>query len=99
MLDSSAVKSVSVFKLSLAEAFVQHYSRMAQRIATQSDDESLANRVIHISVQLLSNEALAAVLVEKHRLTLVIVACIHSMIKATLVESSFHCKFAEQNVK
>lgn len=66
-----------------------HYGRIS-RLLCQDTDNNLSNRVIHISVQLLSNGNLANRLIDEHRLHRVILCSLNSILKACLIPSIFH---------
>ncbi|RWS24069.1 E3 ubiquitin-protein ligase UBR3-like protein, partial [Leptotrombidium deliense] len=84
------------YKEAFAEAFVYHYSRISMMLATfrNGDDgithsnkpsahDLLSNCVVHVSVQLFSNENLVAKLCEQQHLLHVIIASLRATIEGT----------------
>lgn len=89
-----------LYKEAFAKAFVKHYSRISVVLSDAIDRSTVANRIVHISVQLFSNEHLAVYLTEEHNLLLTIILSLASMIQSIRVVSSledpdlksrFHC--------
>lgn len=89
-----------MYKESFAMAFVKHYSRVSIVLMEAKDRVMVANRFVHISVQLFSNEKLAVFLTEHHNLLLTIILSLANMMQsiqvASLLEdpdmkSNFHC--------
>lgn len=78
------------FKGAFADAFVLTYTRTAALSVRQSENSHMSNRVIHISVQLLSNRQLALELITKRKLLRIIVVSFYNMVKNCLVRSSVH---------
>lgn len=60
-------------------AFVLHYSRISQLLVRSPDPDMLSNRVVHVSVQLFSNEKLALRMTEQMNLLHVMVISLHYM--------------------
>ena len=61
--------------------------------ARDSDRPSLSNRVVQISVQLLSPEVLACEMVEKHALLYVILSNLHFMINSITSSSTINGEY------
>ncbi|KAH9489709.1 E3 ubiquitin-protein ligase ubr3 [Bulinus truncatus] len=89
-----------LYKEAFAKAFVKHYSRISVVLSDAQDRSTVANRIVHISVQLFSNENLAVYLTENHNLLLIIILSLASMIQSIRIVSSledpdlksrFHC--------
>uniref|UniRef100_A0A2C9KCF7 E3 ubiquitin-protein ligase n=1 Tax=Biomphalaria glabrata TaxID=6526 RepID=A0A2C9KCF7_BIOGL len=89
-----------LYKEAFAKAFVKHYSRISVVLSDAQDRSTVANRIVHISVQLFSNENLAVHLTENHNLLLIIILSLASMIQSIKIVSSledpdlksrFHC--------
>lgn len=77
----------------LLESFGLHYTRIVELLARpDTTNELVSQRVIHISVQLLSNDVLALDLVKKHKFLRVLVASLYNMIKRCLIECNLHSK-------
>jgi len=80
----------SVYKESLTEAFVMHYGCIARVLATTRDSDTLSNHIVHISVQLFSNEALATRMVDKLGLLRVMVSSLRRMMTKILIPSTIN---------
>lgn len=70
------------------EAFVQHYSRISTILASVSDRSTVANRVVHISVQLFSNESLALRMSANNDLLSTVILSLANMLQSILVPST-----------
>ena len=68
-------------------AFVQHYSRVSCALVDSIDRQTISNRVVHISVQLFSNEQLARKMVDDHHLLHIMLVSLDSMLKSVLTDS------------
>lgn len=80
----------SFYKESLTEAFVMHYGCVARVLATSKDSDTLSNHIVHISVQLFSNEALATRMVNKLGLLRIMVSSLRRMMTKILISSTLH---------
>ncbi|XP_041979503.1 E3 ubiquitin-protein ligase Ubr3 [Aricia agestis] len=78
------------YKEHLTRTFVLHYARMPLVLEGSSDPETLSNRVVHMSVQLFSNEALALRCVRELRLLHVMVLSLQLMMGKILVRHTLH---------
>lgn len=78
------------YKESLTRAFVLHYSRIAMMLEKTRDPDTLSNRVVHVSVQLFSNKALALRMVDDFKLLHVMVICLKYMMNKILIENTLH---------
>lgn len=78
------------YKEALTRAFVLHYSRIAQMLERSADPDTLSNRVVHVSVQLFSNEALALRMADELQLLHVMVVSLRHMMHKILVPSALH---------
>ena len=72
------------YKHLFTRAFVVHYSRMSTLLDKSGIYDTLSNRVIHVSVQLFSNEALALKMTESLHLLHMIVFSIKNMMSSVL---------------
>ena len=72
------------YKHLFTRAFVVHYSRMSTLLDKSGIYETLSNRVIHVSVQLFSNEALTLKMTESLHLLHIIVFSIKNMMSSVL---------------
>lgn len=80
----------AAYKESLTEAFVMHYGCVAHVLATTRDSDTLSNHIVHISVQLFSNEALATRMVDKLGLLRIMVTSLRRMMTKILIPSTLH---------
>lgn len=83
----------SKFKMSFTEAFVDHYALVSRSLLACTSSESrdrFANKVVHVSVQLFSNEMYAVRMAQSRRLLQLMVASLHSMLNKCLVQSGIH---------
>uniref|UniRef100_A0A1B6CS83 E3 ubiquitin-protein ligase n=1 Tax=Clastoptera arizonana TaxID=38151 RepID=A0A1B6CS83_9HEMI len=78
------------YKDALTQAFVLHYSRISMMLERSSDPDTLSNRVVHVSVQLFSNEALALRMAEKLNLLHVMVISLKYMMSKILIPNTLH---------
>lgn len=67
-----------------------HYSRIPSVLETSKDPDTLSNRVVHMSVQLFSNESLALKMVEELSLLHVMVISLKMMMTKNLIENTLH---------
>lgn len=65
-----------------------HYSRIPKVLETSKDTDKLSNRVVHMSVQLFSNESLALKMVEELNLLHVMIISLKAMMSQYLVRNS-----------
>lgn len=78
------------YKEALTRAFVLHYSRIAQMLERSADPDTLSNRVVHVSVQLFSNEALALRMADELQLLHVMVVSLRHMMNKILMQNTLH---------
>ncbi|KAK3103122.1 hypothetical protein FSP39_016629 [Pinctada imbricata] len=76
------------YKEAFTKAFVKHYSRISLVLVNGLKRTLIANRVVHISVQLFSNEVLALQMVEKYDLLYTLIVSLNDMVEGALTESS-----------
>lgn len=69
-------------------AFVLHYARISRLLVGSADPDTLSNRVVHVSVQLFSNEELASKMAEEMHLLHVMVVSLRDMMSKILVPST-----------
>lgn len=67
-----------------------HYSRISMMLETAKDPDTLSNRVVHVSVQLFSNERLAYRMVEDLNLLHVMVISLKYMMGKILIQNTLH---------
>lgn len=78
------------YKDALTRAFVLHYSRISMMLEKSSDPDTLSNRVVHVSVQLFSNENLALRMTEQLNLLHVMVISLKQMMSNILIKNTLH---------
>ena len=80
------------YKEVFTRAFVLHYSRISMMLERSTDPETLSNRVVHVSVQLFSNESLAERMVDQLKLLHVMVISLKYMMSKILIQNTLHGK-------
>ena len=70
-----------------------HYARISRLLVGSSDPDTLSNRVVHVSVQLFSNEELATKMAEELHLLHVMVVSLRDMMSKILVPSTLQGNF------
>ncbi|XP_063233328.1 E3 ubiquitin-protein ligase Ubr3 [Bacillus rossius redtenbacheri] len=78
------------YKEALTQAFVLHYSRISMMLERSHDPDTLSNRVVHVSVQLFSNESLALRMAVSCNLLHVMVISLKYMMSKILVQNTLH---------
>lgn len=78
------------YKEDLTRAFVLHYSRISMMLERSTDPETLSNRVVHVSVQLFSNESLALRMVDQLKLLHVMVISLKYMMSKIIIQNTLH---------
>ena len=78
------------------KAFIQHYSRISVALVSSLDRSRISNRVVHISVQLLSPEGLACKMVDDHHLLPIMLGSLRHMLNGVLVCSAINSECAEE---
>lgn len=69
-----------------------HYCRIPSVLEMSNDPDTLSNRVVHMSVQLFSNESLALKMVEELSLLHVMIISLRQMMSKILVANTLHGK-------
>lgn len=67
-----------------------HYSRIPTVLEMSVDPDTLSNRVVHMSVQLFSNESLALKMVEELNLLHVMIISLKTMMSKNLMQNTLH---------
>ncbi|XP_064095704.1 E3 ubiquitin-protein ligase ubr3-like isoform X3 [Macrobrachium nipponense] len=75
-----------------ARAFVQHYSRISVMLVQSKDSETLSNRVVHVSVQLFSDQDLAYRMTDSFHLLHIMIVSLKNMMKNICIPSTLHDK-------
>lgn len=83
------------YKEAFTKTFVHHYSRISKILAKSTDSDTLSNRVVHVSVQLFSNEELAYKMTKEFSLLHVMVVSLSEMMGGIAQRSVLQC--AERN--
>lgn len=78
------------YKEHLTRTFVMHYCRIPSVLEMSSDPDTLSNRVVHMSVQLFSNESLALKMVEELSLLHVMIISLRQMMLKILTPNTLH---------
>ena len=69
-------------------AFVRHYSKITRVLSWTNDRTTVANRVVHISVQLFSNESLATRMVKERQVLRSVIDSLSYLLTPILVPSN-----------
>ncbi|XP_057658362.1 E3 ubiquitin-protein ligase Ubr3 isoform X2 [Diorhabda carinulata] len=80
----------SDYKEALTRAVVLHYSRISMMLERSADPDTLSNRVVHVSVQLFSNQNLALKMTEQLNLLHVMVVSLKYMMSKILIKNTLH---------
>ena len=80
------------YKVHLTRTFVMHYSRIPSVLEMSRDPDTLSNRVVHMSVQLFSNESLALKMVNELSLLHVMIISLKLMMSKILIQNTLHGK-------
>nr|XP_034188211.1 E3 ubiquitin-protein ligase Ubr3 isoform X2 [Osmia lignaria] len=78
------------YKEALTRAFVLHYSRISMMLERSPDPDTLSNKIVHVSVQLFSNESLALRMVDQLKLLHVMVIALKYMMSKILIQNTLH---------
>lgn len=78
------------YKEQLTRTFVMHYSRIPTVLEMSRDPDTLSNRVVHMSVQLFSNETLALKMVNELNLLHVMIISLKLMMSKILIRNTLH---------
>lgn len=78
------------YKEHLTRTFVMHYCRIPSVLEMSRDPDPLSNRVVHMSVQLFSNETLALKMVEELSLLHVMIISLRMMMDRNLILNTLH---------
>ncbi|XP_030198525.1 E3 ubiquitin-protein ligase ubr3 isoform X2 [Gadus morhua] len=75
------------YKITFTKTFVQHYAFIMKTLMKSHESDTMSNRIVHISVQLFSNEELARHVTEECQLLDVMVTVLLYMMESCLVKS------------
>ncbi|XP_022102355.1 E3 ubiquitin-protein ligase UBR3-like isoform X2 [Acanthaster planci] len=76
------------YKETFTRSFVKFYGRIAMSLASSTTPERLSSRVVHISVQLFSNEDLAIQMTEELQLIHILIVSLQCLLKRTLTDNN-----------
>ena len=80
----------TAYKEALTRSFVRHYSRVSMMLMKSHNSDKLSNRIVHVSVQLFSNEELALAMTEQLSLLYIMVLSLKNMIREVLIPCELH---------
>ncbi|XP_029936212.1 E3 ubiquitin-protein ligase ubr3 [Myripristis murdjan] len=75
------------YKITFTKTFVQHYAFIMKTLMKSHESDTMSNRIVHISVQLFSNEELARHVTEECQLLDIMVAVLLYMMESCLIKS------------
>ncbi|XP_069472278.1 E3 ubiquitin-protein ligase UBR3 isoform X2 [Ambystoma mexicanum] len=75
------------YKVAFTKTFVQHYAFIMKTLKKSHESDTMSNRIVHISVQLFSNEELARQVTEECQLLDIMVTVLLYMMESCLVKS------------
>ncbi|XP_051885288.1 LOW QUALITY PROTEIN: E3 ubiquitin-protein ligase ubr3 [Pristis pectinata] len=75
------------YKIAFTKTFVQHYAFIMKTLIKSHESDTMSNRIVHISVQLFSNEELARQVTEECQLLEIMVTVLLYMMESCLVKS------------
>ncbi|GIY07185.1 e3 ubiquitin-protein ligase ubr3 [Caerostris darwini] len=79
------------YKEAFTKIFVKHYGLISKMLSKSKDSETLSNRVVHVSVQLFSNEELAYQMTKDYDLLQIMVDSLFSMMLSISQKSTLQC--------
>ncbi|XP_023806310.2 E3 ubiquitin-protein ligase ubr3 isoform X2 [Oryzias latipes] len=75
------------YKITFTKTFVQHYAFIMKTLMKSHESDTMSNRIVHISVQLFSNEELARHMTEECQLLDIMVTVLLYMMESCLIKS------------
>ncbi|XP_068602543.1 E3 ubiquitin-protein ligase ubr3 [Brachionichthys hirsutus] len=75
------------YKITFTKTFVQHYAFIMKTLMKSHESDTMSNRIVHISVQLFSNEELARRVTEECQLLDIMVTVLLYMMESCLIKS------------
>ncbi|XP_066544648.1 E3 ubiquitin-protein ligase ubr3 isoform X2 [Amia ocellicauda] len=75
------------YKIAFTKTFVQHYAFIMKTLMKSHESDTMSNRIVHISVQLFSNEELARHVTEECQLLDIMVTVLLYMMESCLIKS------------
>nr|AAI45476.1 Ubr3 protein [Mus musculus] len=80
------------YKVAFTKTFVQHYAFIMKTLKKSHESDTMSNRIVHISVQLFSNEELARQVTEECQLLDIMVTVLLYMMESCLIKSELQGK-------
>lgn len=74
-------------QIAFTKTFVQHYAFIMKTLKKSHESDTMSNRIVHISVQLFSNEELARQVTEECQLLDIMVTVLLYMMESCLIKS------------
>lgn len=81
-------------QIAFTKTFVQHYAFIMKTLKKSHESDTMSNRIVHISVQLFSNEELARQVTEECQLLDIMVTVLLYMMESCLIKSELQGKYA-----
>ncbi|KAM6935004.1 E3 ubiquitin-protein ligase ubr3 isoform 2-T2 [Xenentodon cancila] len=75
------------YKITFTKTFVQHYAFIMKTLMKSHESDTMSNRIVHISVQLFSNEELARHMTEDCQLLDIMVTVLLYMMESCLIKN------------
>lgn len=83
-----------VWQITFTKTFVQHYAFIMKTLMKSHESDTMSNRIVHISVQLFSNEELARHVTEECQLLDIMVTVLLYMMESCLIKSELQGKLS-----
>lgn len=83
------------WQITFTKTFVQHYAFIMKTLMKSHESDTMSNRIVHISVQLFSNEELARRVTEECHLLDIMVTVLLYMMESCLIKSELQGKLSE----
>lgn len=87
--------SLLVRQITFTKTFVQHYAFIMTTLMKSHESDTMSNRIVHISVQLFSNEELARHVTEECQLLDIMVTVLLYMMDSCLIKSELQGKLCQ----
>ncbi|XP_055005615.1 E3 ubiquitin-protein ligase ubr3 isoform X1 [Boleophthalmus pectinirostris] len=86
------------YKITFTKTFVQHYAFIMKTLMKSHESDTMSNRIVHISVQLFSNEELARHVTEECQLLDIMVTVLLYMMESCLIKSELQDEESNRHV-
>lgn len=87
--------SLPLWQITFTKTFVQHYAFIMKTLMKSHESDTMSNRIVHISVQLFSNEELARHVTEECQLLDIMVTVLLYMMESCLIKSELQGKLSK----